>query len=93
MVQMVVPGAKRPWGASVQTRFERASKLSYDSQLGGDKVLALETDLRQTKKVYGTVYTKLIMKVKKLEKIVKTSQAKRRAKIAVLDDDMALEDS
>ncbi|GKE69962.1 hypothetical protein Tco_1528034, partial [Tanacetum coccineum] len=27
--------AKRPWGASVQTRFERASKLSYDSPLGG----------------------------------------------------------
>ncbi|GKE09778.1 hypothetical protein Tco_1413329 [Tanacetum coccineum] len=60
--------------ASVQTRFERASKLSYDSPLGGgntprsdedslilqeftalctklsDRVLALETDLRQTKK-------------------------------------------
>ncbi|GJV76087.1 putative ribonuclease H-like domain-containing protein, partial [Tanacetum coccineum] len=65
-------------GASVQTRFERASKLSYDLPLGGgntprsdedsmtlqeltalctkfsDRVLALETDLRQTKKVYGT---------------------------------------
>ncbi|GJZ58257.1 hypothetical protein Tco_0613751 [Tanacetum coccineum] len=61
-------------GASVQTRFERASKLSYDSPLEGgntprsdedsmtlqelmtlctklsDRVLALETDLRQTKK-------------------------------------------
>ncbi|GKB49255.1 hypothetical protein Tco_0900008 [Tanacetum coccineum] len=33
-----------------------------------DRVLALETDLRQTKKVYGTAYTKLIMKLKKLEK-------------------------
>ncbi|GJS12788.1 hypothetical protein Tco_0407260 [Tanacetum coccineum] len=58
-----------------------------------DRVLALETDLRQTKKVYGTAYTKLIMKVKKLEKIVKTSQARRRVKIVVSDDDMALEDS
>ncbi|GJZ16876.1 hypothetical protein Tco_0552999 [Tanacetum coccineum] len=56
-------------------------------------VLALETDLRQTKKVYGTAYTKLIMKVKKLEKTVKTSQARRRAKIVVSDDDMASEDS
>ncbi|GJS23776.1 hypothetical protein Tco_0452408 [Tanacetum coccineum] len=72
-------------GASVQTRFERASKLSYDSPLEGD--------LRQTKKVYGIAYTKLIMKVKKLEKIVKTSQARIRAKIVVSDDDMALEDS
>ncbi|GKA48114.1 putative ribonuclease H-like domain-containing protein, partial [Tanacetum coccineum] len=57
------------------------------------RVLALETDLRQTKKVYGTAYTKLIMKVKKLEKTVKTSQARRRAKIVVSDDDMASEDS
>ncbi|GJS23780.1 hypothetical protein Tco_0452412 [Tanacetum coccineum] len=63
-------------GASVQTRFEREPKFSYDSPLGGgntprsdedsmtlqeltalctklsDRVLALETDLRQTKKVY-----------------------------------------
>ncbi|GJU45494.1 ribonuclease H-like domain-containing protein [Tanacetum coccineum] len=80
-------------GASVLTRFERASKLSYDSPLGGDRVLALETYLRQTKKVYGTAYTKLIMKVKKLEKTIKTSQARRRAKIVVSDDDMASEDS
>ncbi|GJS80501.1 hypothetical protein Tco_0730382 [Tanacetum coccineum] len=58
-----------------------------------DRVLALETDLRQTKKVYGTAYTKLIMKVKKLEKTVKTSQARRRAKIVVSDDDMTSEDS
>ncbi|GKC73623.1 hypothetical protein Tco_1119506, partial [Tanacetum coccineum] len=58
-----------------------------------DMVLALETDLRQTKKVYGTAYTKLIMKLKKLEKTVKTGQARRREKIMVSDDDMALEDS
>ncbi|GJW93069.1 putative ribonuclease H-like domain-containing protein [Tanacetum coccineum] len=57
------------------------------------RVLALKIDLRQTKKVYGTAYTKLIMKVKKLEKTVKTIQARRRAKIVVSDDDMALEDS
>ncbi|GKA77197.1 hypothetical protein Tco_0783658, partial [Tanacetum coccineum] len=93
---------------SQSTWFERASKLSYDSPLGGgntpqsdkdsltlqelmalctklsDRVLALETELRQTKKVYGTAYTKLIMKMKKLEKTVKTSQARRRAKIVVL---------
>ncbi|GKG14615.1 hypothetical protein Tco_0354215, partial [Tanacetum coccineum] len=104
-------------GAAVQTWFERASKLSYDSPLRGgntpqsDKdsmtlqeltnlctilsngVLALETYLRQTKKVYGTAYTKLIMKVNKLEKTVKTSQARRRAKIVDSDDDMASEDS
>nr|GEW93305.1 hypothetical protein [Tanacetum cinerariifolium] len=50
------------------------------------RILALETDLRQTKKVYGTAYTKLIMKVKKLEKTVKSNQAKRRTKISSQED-------
>ncbi|GJU90191.1 hypothetical protein Tco_1302614 [Tanacetum coccineum] len=58
-----------------------------------DRVLALETDLRQTKKVYGDAYTKLSMKVKKLKKTIKTSQARRRAKIVVSDDEEDLEDS
>ncbi|GJT92526.1 hypothetical protein Tco_1081371 [Tanacetum coccineum] len=58
-----------------------------------NRVLALETDLKQTNKVYGTAYTKLIMKVKKLEKTIKTSQARRRAKIVVSDDDMDSKDS
>ncbi|GJW39289.1 hypothetical protein Tco_0065134 [Tanacetum coccineum] len=57
------------------------------------KVESLETDLKQTKQVYGVAYTKLIMKVKKLEKTVKTSQARRRAKIVVSDDEEDLEDS
>ncbi|GKA53155.1 hypothetical protein Tco_0746470 [Tanacetum coccineum] len=34
-----------------------------------NKVESLETDLKQTKQVYGAAYTKLIMKVKKLEKL------------------------
>ncbi|GJS93871.1 hypothetical protein Tco_0905852 [Tanacetum coccineum] len=37
--------------------------------------------------------TRLSHKVKKLERIVKTSQAKRRAKIVISNDDMASEDS
>nr|GEY59160.1 hypothetical protein [Tanacetum cinerariifolium] len=35
-----------------------------------DRVVALEADLKQTKKVYGAAYTKLIIMVKKLEKTV-----------------------
>nr|GEZ81414.1 hypothetical protein [Tanacetum cinerariifolium] len=58
-----------------------------------DKVLAMETDLQQTKKVYSTVVTKLIMKVKKLEKIVKSTKARTRAKIVVSDDEDATEDT
>ncbi|GJU88392.1 putative ribonuclease H-like domain-containing protein [Tanacetum coccineum] len=56
-------------------------------------VLSLEEVLKQTKQVYGVAYTKLITKVKKLEKIVKTRQARRRAKIMVSDDKEELEDS
>ncbi|GJW77251.1 hypothetical protein Tco_0138933 [Tanacetum coccineum] len=57
------------------------------------KVERLEADLKQTKKVYGASYTKLIKKVKKLEKTVKSNQARRRAKIMVFDDDEDSEDS
>ncbi|GJR87127.1 hypothetical protein Tco_0211138 [Tanacetum coccineum] len=51
------------------------------------KVESLKTDLKQTKNIYGAAYTKLIKKVKKLEKIVKSSQTRRRAKIIVSEDE------
>ncbi|GJX83074.1 hypothetical protein Tco_0332555 [Tanacetum coccineum] len=57
------------------------------------KVEILEADLKQTKQVYGAAYTKLIMKVKKLENTVKKSHSKRRAKIVVSDDEEDSEDS
>nr|GEV96123.1 hypothetical protein [Tanacetum cinerariifolium] len=58
-----------------------------------DRVQALEIDLQQTKKVYSTTFTKLIMKVKRLEKIVKSAKTRRRAKIVVSDDEDAIEDT
>nr|GEU41164.1 hypothetical protein [Tanacetum cinerariifolium] len=51
------------------------------------KVESLEADLKQTKKVYGAAYTKLIMKVKKLEKSIKSSLVRKREKIVVSDDE------
>ncbi|GJU62448.1 hypothetical protein Tco_1244283 [Tanacetum coccineum] len=57
-----------------------------------DRCKALETDLRQTKKVYGDAFTKLIKKVKTLEKTTKTSQARRRARVVISDDEEELED-
>nr|GEX70692.1 hypothetical protein [Tanacetum cinerariifolium] len=56
------------------------------------KVENLEADLKQTKQVYGAAYTKLIMKVKKLEKIVKTGKARRKSKIVVFDDEEEFKD-
>ncbi|GJV54908.1 hypothetical protein Tco_1455913 [Tanacetum coccineum] len=56
------------------------------------KLESLETDLKQTKQIYGAAYTRLIKKVKKLEKTVKSSPARRRARIVVFDDEDDLED-
>ncbi|GKA95023.1 hypothetical protein Tco_0817061 [Tanacetum coccineum] len=57
-----------------------------------DKCAALEADLRQTKKVYGDSFTRLIKKVKKLEKTIKTSQARRRSRVVISYDEEELED-
>ncbi|GKE01726.1 hypothetical protein Tco_1389709 [Tanacetum coccineum] len=46
-----------------------------------DRVVAVEEDLKQTKKTYSTVLTKLVLKVKKLEKQVGSGKARRRARI------------
>ncbi|GJX41987.1 hypothetical protein Tco_0256977 [Tanacetum coccineum] len=51
-----------------------------------------ETDLKQTKKIYGAAYTRLIKKMKKLEKTAKSSQARRRERIVVSNDEVDLED-
>ncbi|GKC58032.1 hypothetical protein Tco_1085630 [Tanacetum coccineum] len=56
------------------------------------KVESLEYDLNQTKLTYGATYTKLIMKVKKLEHKVKSSKASRRARLMISDDEDNQED-
>ncbi|GJU37279.1 hypothetical protein Tco_1185633 [Tanacetum coccineum] len=58
-----------------------------------DRVEVLENDMQQTKKVYSSSLTKLILRVKKLEKKVKTNKARRRARIVILEDKDAKEDS
>ncbi|GJV57070.1 gag-pol polyprotein [Tanacetum coccineum] len=58
-----------------------------------NKVRSLENELKNTKKVYGTAFTKLAKRVKKLEKQVKTDKAGRRTKIVLLEDDAVEEDS
>ncbi|GJW27339.1 hypothetical protein Tco_0041150 [Tanacetum coccineum] len=54
-----------------------------------NKVDSLETELKQTKQTYGAALTKLIKKVKKLEQTVKTSQARKRAKIVSSQEDQS----
>ncbi|GKD18913.1 hypothetical protein Tco_1208071 [Tanacetum coccineum] len=52
-----------------------------------------KNDMQQTKKVYSFALTKLILRVKKLEKKVKTNKARRRAMIVILEDEDTEEDS
>ncbi|GJV05438.1 putative ribonuclease H-like domain-containing protein, partial [Tanacetum coccineum] len=56
------------------------------------KVESLESNLKQTKLTYGAAYTKLIMKVNKLENIIKSSKARRRVRLIVSEDEDDLED-
>ncbi|GKA69250.1 hypothetical protein Tco_0775314 [Tanacetum coccineum] len=51
-----------------------------------DRIGVLEKDLQQTKKTYSTALTRLILRVKKLEKNVKTGKARRRARIVISKD-------
>ncbi|GJT39034.1 hypothetical protein Tco_0938899 [Tanacetum coccineum] len=48
--------------------------------------------LNQTKQTYGVAYTKLIMKVKKLEHKVKSIKARRKVRFVISDDEDDLED-
>ncbi|GJT97849.1 hypothetical protein Tco_1093367 [Tanacetum coccineum] len=52
-----------------------------------NKVTSLEAELAQNKQTYGTALTKLIKKVKKLEQTVKSTQARRRFRIVVSNDE------
>ncbi|GKD79981.1 hypothetical protein Tco_1342602 [Tanacetum coccineum] len=57
------------------------------------KVEDLQNDLKQTKLTYGAAYTKLILRVKKLEHKVKASKSKRRVRVIIFDNEEDLEDS
>ncbi|GKC30724.1 hypothetical protein Tco_1038018 [Tanacetum coccineum] len=46
-----------------------------------NRVVAVEEDLKQTKKTYSTALTKLVLKVKRLEKQVRSGKARRMARI------------
>ncbi|GKD62293.1 hypothetical protein Tco_1299802 [Tanacetum coccineum] len=74
-------------------KVERATTTAASLDAEHASVESLEADLKQTKKVYGVAYAKFIIKLKTLEKTVKTSHSRRRAKIVVSDDEQDSEDS
>nr|GEV57192.1 hypothetical protein [Tanacetum cinerariifolium] len=68
---------------------DKTPSMPHDSPL--PRVNALR-NLKQTKQVCGAAYTKLIMKVKRLKKTVKTRKARSQAKIVVSDDEEEFKD-
>ncbi|GJR34338.1 hypothetical protein Tco_1210022 [Tanacetum coccineum] len=56
-----------------------------------DRIGVLEADLIKTKKTYSSAYTKLILRVKKLEAQIKVGKARKQTRV-VLSDDEAFED-
>ncbi|GJS96351.1 putative ribonuclease H-like domain-containing protein [Tanacetum coccineum] len=58
-----------------------------------DRIGALEDDLKKTKKTYSSAYTKLILRVKKLESQIKTGKARRKARVVLSDDEVLEDDS
>ncbi|GJY15989.1 hypothetical protein Tco_0386411, partial [Tanacetum coccineum] len=58
-----------------------------------DRIGVLEDDLKKTKKTYSSAYTKLILRVKKLESQIKTGKARRKARVVLSDDEVIEDDS
>ncbi|GKC43210.1 hypothetical protein Tco_1060932 [Tanacetum coccineum] len=58
-----------------------------------DRIGALEDDLMKTKKTYSSAYTKLILRVKKLESQIKIGKARRQARVVLSDDEVFEDDS
>ncbi|GJR17003.1 hypothetical protein Tco_0965530 [Tanacetum coccineum] len=58
-----------------------------------DRIGALEDDLLKTKKTYSFAYTKLILRVKKLESQIKIGKARRQARVVLSDDEVFEDDS
>ncbi|GJW02357.1 hypothetical protein Tco_1561213 [Tanacetum coccineum] len=57
-----------------------------------DRIGVLEDDLRKIKKTYTSAFTKLILRVKKLEARVKIGKARKRAKVVLSTDDEDIAD-
>ncbi|GJS02763.1 hypothetical protein Tco_0319271 [Tanacetum coccineum] len=53
-----------------------------------DRIGVLEADLMKTKKTYSSAYTKLILRVKKLESQIKIGKARKQARVVLSDDEV-----
>ncbi|GKC71238.1 hypothetical protein Tco_1117121, partial [Tanacetum coccineum] len=52
-----------------------------------ERIGVLEDDLQKTKHTYSYVFTKLILRIKKLEATIKTGKARKRARVVISEDE------
>ncbi|GJR83051.1 hypothetical protein Tco_0153836 [Tanacetum coccineum] len=52
-----------------------------------ERIRVLEDDLKKTKQTYSSAFTKLILRIKKLESKVKTGKARQRARVILSEDE------
>ncbi|GKC12722.1 hypothetical protein Tco_1009504, partial [Tanacetum coccineum] len=52
-----------------------------------ERIGVLEDDLKKTKQTYSSAFTKLILKIKKLDSKVKTGKARKRARVVLSEDE------
>ncbi|GJT13177.1 copia protein [Tanacetum coccineum] len=52
-----------------------------------ERIGVLEDDLKRTKQTYSAAFTKLILRIKKLESKVKTGKARKRARVVLSEDE------
>ncbi|GKF32677.1 hypothetical protein Tco_0102475 [Tanacetum coccineum] len=58
-----------------------------------DRIGVLEDNMRKTKKTYSSTFTKLILRVKKLESQIKIGKIRRKARIVQSDNEDIIDDS
>ncbi|GJR21255.1 putative ribonuclease H-like domain-containing protein [Tanacetum coccineum] len=58
-----------------------------------DRIGVLEADLIKTKKTYSSAYTKLILRVKRLEAQIKVGKARRHTRVVLSDTEVGPDDS
>ncbi|GJW43158.1 hypothetical protein Tco_0071957 [Tanacetum coccineum] len=52
-----------------------------------ERIRVLEDDLKRTKQTFSAAFTKLILRIKKLESKVKTGKARKRARVVLSEDE------
>ncbi|GJS79328.1 ribonuclease H-like domain-containing protein [Tanacetum coccineum] len=84
-----LPGGDTP--RSDEGRLKHNELMELITKLS-DRVVSMEEDLKQTNKAYSTAFTKLVLKVRKLEQQVRSGKARKRARIVLSEDGDAAED-